>query len=276
MCFVVFNTFIIAIRYVLNFRSTLFCLPRGFAANWKTETKNGLKAFATILKYVCFAESNGAMTAANLWYSASNGRFHSERNSHVFSHLIPLFFSPFLWLCFHIFLCNFSVFISICLVHVYVKLIVIRFWIFIPFGFFILCCRSKYNTSNQQHLYSKSDFMFGSFAPPFSSKTIFWNTFFEMFSSFSHCYVIVAGEWWKEDGMECITSHFFMVVARPIVVISLLRILYYYHYFLSIFMLYSEILCVFSATHFPAHRFPLFILTFAEIPMAIVFSVAQL
>lgn len=37
-------------------------------------------------------------------------------------------------------------------------------------------------------------------------------------------------------------------------------------------MLYSEILCVLSATQFcRAHRLPLFILTLAEIPMAIVF-----
>lgn len=101
------------------------------------------------------------------------------------------------FILYYIFLCKFSIFISICLVPVYVKLIVIYIRIFIPvWSLHSLLSFEIQHQHIQQHLYSKSDFTFGSFALAFSSKIIFLNTFFEMFLSFSHCYVIVAGGWW--------------------------------------------------------------------------------
>lgn len=196
------------------------------------------------------------MTATNFCYLVSNG---------------PFLTSSFIWFCllfslshfcyFYniIFLCNFFCFYFNLARHIFALSFLCMYVCMLSslssvFGFsfhlvlFNLWCRFR-NTTAASHPHSKSVFMFGSFGFVFSSKTIFLNTFFEMFSSFLHCYVIVAGEWCNIVGMNaslpishgcCPSDHRF----------SLCYEFLYYYYILYIFILFRNIVYAASATHF--------------------------
>lgn len=191
--------------------------------------------------------------------------------SHVFFYLIPFFSSPFSFavLLLYIFLCNFSVFISICLVTcfavsfpcMYVELIVIRLWIFIPFSLFNLWCRSKYTTAAIS-LFEIRLYVFGSFPFRifFEENNFLKHIFRDVFIIFALLRYCDAGEWWKVDGMyaslpislgRCPDSDYRLLFVTNLVLIFSLH-----------FRVISKY-CVSSRRHISPHIFPLFSFNFS-------------